>query len=232
MVYLSTKKIKKCHSFNQVLILKVIACEQQLDSSYDARCDVWSVGITAIELAEGDPPLSELHPMRALFQIPRNPPPSLKNPDAHSSELLDFVTECLVKDMEHRPFASELQDHPLLQSVEPQIGKIREQLQEEIRRQRAEGRVHRQPEVTTKHGKLKTNRKAQPEQMYMDDLAALDLLSEDAIVDQLRNRYERSQIYTYIGDILLAMNPFANLGLYTKAVSVRLCQSGKINKSI
>lgn len=48
---------------------EVIACEQQLDASYDARCDIWSLGVTAIELAEGDPPLSELHPMRALFQV-------------------------------------------------------------------------------------------------------------------------------------------------------------------
>lgn len=51
--------------------LQVIACEQQLDSTYDARCDVWSLGITAIELGDGDPPLSDLHPMRALFKIPR-----------------------------------------------------------------------------------------------------------------------------------------------------------------
>ncbi|KAG5313772.1 MYO3A protein, partial [Pseudoatta argentina] len=131
---------------------EVIACEQQLDSSYDSRCDVWSIGITAIELAEGDPPLSELHPMRALFQIPRNPPPSLKNPDIYSSELTDFIAECLVKDLEHRPFASELREHPLLTKVEPIVEKIREQLREEIRRQRTEGRVHRQPEVTTKHG--------------------------------------------------------------------------------
>ncbi|TNN57172.1 Myosin-IIIa [Liparis tanakae] len=53
------------------LSLQVIACEQQLDSTYDARCDVWSLGITGIELGDGDPPLSELHPMRALFKIPR-----------------------------------------------------------------------------------------------------------------------------------------------------------------
>ncbi|XP_072749229.1 myosin-IIIb isoform X2 [Anoplolepis gracilipes] len=194
---------------------EVIACEQQLDSSYDSRCDVWSIGITAIELAEGDPPLSELHPMRALFQIPRNPPPSLKNPDLYSPELTDFIAECLVKDLEHRPFASELKEHPLLSNVQPIVGKIREQLREEIRRQRAEGRIHRQPEVTTKHGKLKTDRKTRPEKMYMDDLAALDMLSEEAIVDQLQHRYEQTQIYTYIGDILVAVNPFTNLGLYT-----------------
>ncbi|XP_017794743.1 PREDICTED: myosin-IIIb-like isoform X2 [Habropoda laboriosa] len=194
---------------------EVIACEQQLDSSYDSRCDVWSVGITAIELAEGDPPLSELHPMRALFQIPRNPPPSLKNPDIHSTELVDFITECLVKDLEHRPFASELKEHPLLLNVDSSLEKIQDELQQEIRRQRADGRVHRQPEVTTKHGKLKTDRKARPQKMYMDDLAALDMLSEDAIVDQLQHRYEQAQIYTYIGDILVAVNPFTNLGLYT-----------------
>ena len=54
-----------------VCVLQVIACEQQLDTTYDARCDVWSLGITAIELGDGDPPLSDLHPMRALFKIPR-----------------------------------------------------------------------------------------------------------------------------------------------------------------
>ncbi|KPP58290.1 hypothetical protein Z043_123898 [Scleropages formosus] len=50
---------------------QVIACEQQYDYSYDTRCDVWSLGITAIELADGDPPLSEMHPVKALFKIPR-----------------------------------------------------------------------------------------------------------------------------------------------------------------
>ncbi|RZF36658.1 hypothetical protein LSTR_LSTR017419 [Laodelphax striatellus] len=91
---------------------EVIACEQQLDSWYDARCDVWSLGITAIELAQGDPPLSDLHPMRALFQIPRNPPPVLERTDCPL--LADFVAEVLVKDLELRPFAKELLSHPLL----------------------------------------------------------------------------------------------------------------------
>lgn len=95
-----------------IFFFQVIACEQQLDSWYDARCDIWSLGITAIELAQGDPPLSDLHPMRALFQIPRNPPPTLERTDCPL--LYDFVSEVLVKDLEQRPFAKELLTHPLL----------------------------------------------------------------------------------------------------------------------
>lgn len=55
---------------------------------------------------------------------------------------------------------------------------VRAELQAEIKRQRISGRCYRQPEVTTKHGKLKSDRKAQPKKMYFDDLAALDVLTE------------------------------------------------------
>lgn len=55
--------------------------------------------------------------MRALFQIPRNPPPSLSHPEAFSTQLTDFISECLIKDMNQRPFARELLEHPLLVAV-------------------------------------------------------------------------------------------------------------------
>ncbi|XP_037032331.1 myosin-IIIb-like isoform X7 [Bradysia coprophila] len=193
---------------------EVIACEQQLDQSYDSRCDVWSIGITAIELAEGDPPLSDIHPMRALFQIPRNPPPNLSRPDAFSPELSNFIAECLVKDFEQRPFSKDLLKHPFLTLVTSQIERIRAELSVEIQRQRKNGRCFRQAEATTKHGKLKSDRKSKPQRMYMDDLASLEILTEEAIGEQLQKRYESNQIYTYIGDILVAVNPFIDLGLY------------------
>lgn len=192
---------------------EVIACEQQLDQSYDARCDVWSLGITAIELAEGDPPLSELHPMRALFQIPRNPPPNLVHQENFSPLLCDFISQCLVKDFEQRPFARELLEHQFLRNVDEK--KAKQAICMEIERQRGTQRGFvRKIEVTTKYGKLKSDRKSKPTKMYIDDLAALEALSESVIVEQLKMRYEENQIYTYIGDILLACNPFEKLNLY------------------
>ncbi|ODN02300.1 Myosin-IIIa [Orchesella cincta] len=197
---------------------EVIACERQIDSSYDVRCDVWSLGITAIELAEAEPPLADLHPMRALFQIPRNPPPTLSKPHDWSSEFNDFVAECLIKDMDQRPFMVELRQHPFLQ----QLTRIPEDIitndmVRDIQMVKAHGDlVKREPEVTTKHGKLKTDRKSKLQTMFVDDLVALASLDEETILDQLFHRFQQKQPYTYIGDILIAVNPYEDLGIYNE----------------
>lgn len=78
-------------------------------SSYDHKADIWSLGITAIELAEGVPPHSDVHPMRVLLDIPRNPPPKL--PERYSSNFRDFVQCCLVQRPENRYSAQELLKH-------------------------------------------------------------------------------------------------------------------------
>jgi len=84
------------------------------EGGYNAKADVWSLGITAIELAEGAPPHSDMHPMRAIFLIPTLPPPTLAEAAGWSEHLVDFVRRCVVKDIEERPFSSELLSHPLI----------------------------------------------------------------------------------------------------------------------
>lgn len=76
---------------------EVIHCEQDMNSTYDARSDLWSLGITSLEMAEGRPPLCEMHPMRALFLIMRNAPPRLKS-RKWSPRFHDFIEKCLTKD--------------------------------------------------------------------------------------------------------------------------------------
>lgn len=81
---------------------------------YDCRADIWSLGITALEMAEGKPPYGDIHPMRAIFMIPTKPPPSFRDPDRWSTEFIDFVNLCLVKNPSERADATSLLKHEFI----------------------------------------------------------------------------------------------------------------------
>ncbi|XP_008280499.1 misshapen-like kinase 1 isoform X5 [Stegastes partitus] len=95
---------------------EVIACDENPEATYDYRSDLWSLGITALEMAEGAPPLCDMHPMRALFLIPRNPPPKLKS-KKWSKRFLSFVDSCLVKNHLHRPTTDTLLRHAFIRDL-------------------------------------------------------------------------------------------------------------------
>ncbi|KAA0704947.1 Myosin-IIIa [Triplophysa tibetana] len=172
---------------------EVIACEQQLDSTYDERCDVWSLGITAIELGDGDPPLADLHPMRALFKIPR----------------------CLIKDFELRPNVFDLLQHVFIRQIVGREKTLQKQLMELIDINQQIGIIEkiRHERIHTKKGSYMTSQNQTCDDV--DDLATLESLDENTVTDQLQRRYAKDEIYTYVGDILIGINPFHKTELYT-----------------
>ena len=116
--------------------------------SYDSKCDIWSLGITCIELAEGEPPYSEVRTFLVMKKILNNPPKGLTNPELWSDDFNDFVEKCLIFNPAERPTAAQLLNHSFIQNNDqgkgiiiqrlikamPLINKFREEINEEEKR--------------------------------------------------------------------------------------------------
>eukprot|EP01084_Bolivina_argentea_P289983 498044_1 len=90
-----------------------MAPEVVKDDKYDAKADIWSLGITAIEMAYGKPPYSNEPPLKVLLKVPTAPSPTLPDEiaDDFSNDFKDFIASCLMKDATQRPTAEELLSH-------------------------------------------------------------------------------------------------------------------------
>jgi len=92
-----------------------MAPEVITEAGTDYRADIWSLGITCIEMVKGSPPYSEMNPVKALVFIPRSDPPKLEG--NYSAQFKDFVEKCLVKDPAKRATANMLLEHPFIKSA-------------------------------------------------------------------------------------------------------------------
>ncbi|VVA94572.1 unnamed protein product [Arabis nemorensis] len=103
------------------------------ENRYDGKVDVWALGVSAIEMAEGLPPRSAVHPMRVLFMISIEPAPMLEDKEKWSLVFHDFVAKCLTKEPRLRPTADEMLKHKFVQrcktgasAMSPKIEKSRQ----------------------------------------------------------------------------------------------------------
>ncbi|KAF3431600.1 hypothetical protein FNV43_RR26331 [Rhamnella rubrinervis] len=103
------------------------------ESRYDGKVDVWALGVSAIEMAEGLPPRSAVHPMRVLFMISIEPAPMLEDKEKWSLVFHDFVAKCLTKEPRLRPTAAEMLKHKFIEKCKcgpsamlPKIEKVKQ----------------------------------------------------------------------------------------------------------
>uniref|UniRef100_A0AAY5EA58 non-specific serine/threonine protein kinase n=1 Tax=Electrophorus electricus TaxID=8005 RepID=A0AAY5EA58_ELEEL len=96
---------------------EVVMCETTKDTPYDYKADIWSLGITLIELAQIEPPHHELNPMRVLLKVAKSEPPTLDEPSKWSNDFKDFLRKALDKNPETRPTGAQLLEHPFVNSV-------------------------------------------------------------------------------------------------------------------
>ncbi|KAK0157852.1 hypothetical protein PV328_011542 [Microctonus aethiopoides] len=179
---------------------EIIASRSDPKGGYGMRADVWSLGITAIELADGKAPYQDIHPTRTLFQIVRNPPPTFYRPDNWSANFIDFITECLEKNPENRPVMAELMEHPFISELAQEVKVLVMNLKDKPLQPRPQ-------ESLVRNGYLKADKIEFSEVMLTEDLAALESLTEDTILDELHERLRQGDFHSFVGDVLLILNP-------------------------
>ncbi|XP_026059525.1 serine/threonine-protein kinase 10-like [Carassius auratus] len=116
----NTKTIQRRDSFIGTpywMAPEVVMCETSKDRPYDYKADIWSLGITLIELAQIEPPNHEMNPMRVLLKIAKAEPPTLQQPSKWSPKFNDFLKHALDKNVDNRWSTAQLLQHPFVSSV-------------------------------------------------------------------------------------------------------------------
>jgi serine/threonine-protein kinase 24/25/MST4 len=190
------------------------------EAGYDFKADIWSLGITAMELANAEPPNASIHPMKVLFHIPKNPPPRLEG-SRFSKEFKDFIAQCLVKDPDKRPTARELLRHKFIRYA----GRV-EMLKDLIKRlKNFESKEDKAAHTRYYEETLKDlSPQLEQEEWIFDTIKPVQTITQppsDIYLTAKRRRLERERIPSDASDVT---NPYASLNSTTQISAIDFAQ--------
>ncbi|KAL5282534.1 MYO3A family protein [Megaselia abdita] len=146
-----------------------------------------------------------MHPSRALFQIVRNPPPTLYRPTSWSQGFNDFIAECLEKNPENRPMMMEIVEHPFLNELFDDESAMQSEIKQLLNISNDSESMLKEKEMMVDRGYIR-RLEEQPEKIYHEDLAAISEPTEEKVNKTLQARMAMGYSYSFIGDILLSLN--------------------------
>ncbi|XP_043838128.1 STE20-like serine/threonine-protein kinase isoform X2 [Dromiciops gliroides] len=173
---------------------EVVMCETSKDRPYDYKADVWSLGITLIEMAQIEPPHHELNPMRVLLKIAKSEPPTLAQPSKWSSNFKDFLKKCLEKNVDARWNTSQLLQHPFVtvtsnKPIRELIAEAKAEVTEEVE----DGKEDDDDEETENSLPIPANKRASSDLSIAS--SEEDKLSQNAcVLESVSEKTERSTI--------------------------------------
>uniref|UniRef100_A0A8C5RT97 non-specific serine/threonine protein kinase n=1 Tax=Laticauda laticaudata TaxID=8630 RepID=A0A8C5RT97_LATLA len=173
---------------------EVVMCETSKDRPYDYKADVWSLGVTLIEMAEIEPPHHELNPMRVLLKIAKSEPPSLAQPSKWSADFKDFLKKCLEKNVDARWNITELLQHPFVtvtsnKPIRELIAEAKAEVTEEVE----DGKDEDEEEESENSLQLPANKRASSDLSIAS--SEEDKLSQNAsMLESVSERLERSSM--------------------------------------
>ncbi|XP_008104808.1 STE20-like serine/threonine-protein kinase isoform X3 [Anolis carolinensis] len=170
---------------------EVVMCETSKDRPYDYKADVWSLGVTLIEMAEIEPPHHELNPMRVLLKIAKSEPPSLAQPSKWSADFKDFLRKCLEKNVDARWTTSELLQHPFVTvTTNKPIRELIAEAKAEVTEEVEDGKEEEEEEESENSLQLPANKRASSDLSIAS--SEEDKLSQNAsILESVSEKTER-----------------------------------------
>uniref|UniRef100_M3Z9A2 non-specific serine/threonine protein kinase n=1 Tax=Nomascus leucogenys TaxID=61853 RepID=M3Z9A2_NOMLE len=186
---------------------EVVMCETSKDRPYDYKADVWSLGITLIEMAEIEPPHHELNPMRVLLKIAKSEPPTLAQPSRWSSNFKDFLKKCLEKNVDARWTTSQLLQHPFvtIDSNKP-IRELIAEAKAEVTEEVEDGKEEDEEEETENSLPIPASKRASSDLSIAS--SEEDKLSQNAcILESVSEKTERSNSEDKLNSKILNEKP-------------------------